>query len=173
MLITIVLRIIFANNSKIRIIIVLKIKKKFRKKITAIISIINIYSSTVNNNNRVKRSFLSLISSTIFHIKIVLIKINQIIVFNSKNRRKLKKINYTKKVFSNRRFKINYTNSLNLCFRRCFSSETRSICNLNYSNRRNRIAFLITIISIINIKIDRFMINVSICQQYSKNNAFI
>ena len=118
MLITIVLRIIFANNNKIRIIIVLKIKKVFRKKITAIILIINIYSSTINNNNnRVKRNFLLFINSTIFYIKIVFIKINQIIVFNNKNCRKLKQINYTKKVFRNCYFEISCTNSLNLCFR--------------------------------------------------------
>ena len=123
MLITIVLRIIFANNNKIRIIIVLKINKKFRKKITAIISIINIYSSTINNNNnRVKRNFLLFINLTIFYIKIVFIKISQIIVFNNKSRRKLRQINYTKKVFRNRRFKINNRiDSLNLCFRFRFS----------------------------------------------------
>ena len=164
MLITIVLRIIFANNSKIRIIIVLKIKKVFRKEITAITLIINIYLSTINNNNnRVKRNFLLFISSTIFYIRIVLIKINQIIVFNSsKNRRKLKQINYTKKIFRNRCFKVNNCiDSLNLCFRFRFNQKTRSICNLKYSNRRNCIVFLITIISIINIKIDCRVINVS------------
>ena len=172
MLITAVLWIIFANNSKIRIIIVLKMKKAFRKKVTAIILIINIYSLTINsNNNRVKRNFLLFINSTIFYIKIVFIKINQIIAFNnSKNRRKLKQINYTKKFFRNCYLRISRTNSLNLCFRFRFNQKTRSFCNLNYSNRRNRIVFL-TIISIINIKIDRFIINVLICQQCS--NAFI
>ena len=167
MLITIVLRITFVNNNKIRIIIVLKIKKVFRKKITAIILIINIYSSTINsNNNRVKRNFLLFINSTIFHIKIVFIKINQIIVFNNKNRRKLKQINYTKKVFRNRRFKVNYTNSLNLYYRRCFNQKTRLICNLNFSsNRCNCIVFLtMTIISIIYIRINRFTINVLMFQ---------
>ena len=70
------------------------------------------------------------------------IKINQIIVFNNKNRRRLKRINYTKKVFRNRCFKINNRiNSLNSRFRLCFNQETRSICNLNYSNCRNRIVF--------------------------------
>ena len=118
MLITTVLRITFANNSKIRIIIVLKIKKAFRKKIITIISTINIYSSIINNNNsRVKRSFLSFISLIIFYIRIVFIKINQIIVFNNKDRRKLKQIRYTKEVFRSRRFKISYTNSLILCRR--------------------------------------------------------
>ena len=121
MLITIVLRITFVNNNKIRIIIVLNIKKAFRKKITAIISIINIYSSIISNNNCVKRNFLLFINSIIFYIRIMLIKINQIIVFNNKNRRKLKQINYTKKVFRNCRFKINYTNSLILCRRRRFN----------------------------------------------------
>ena len=77
MSIKIVLRITFANNNKIRIIIVLKIKKVFRKEVTTIISIINIHSSTINNNNnRVKRNFLSLINLIIFYIKIVFIKIN-------------------------------------------------------------------------------------------------
>ena len=164
MLITIVLRIIFANNNKICIIIVLKIKKVFRKKIITITSIINIYSLIINNNNnRVKRNFLLFINSTIFYIKIVFIKINQIIAFKNRNRRKLKQINYTKKVFRNRRFKINYTNSLNLYYQRCFNQKTFSICSLNFNNnRRNYIVFLtITIISIINIKIDRFTINVS------------
>ena len=173
MLITVVLRITFANNSKIRIIIVLRIKKTFRKKITAITSIMNIYSSIVSSsNNRVKRNFLSLINSTILHIKIVLIKINQIIVLNNKNRRRLKQINYTKKVFRSRRFKINYTNSLNLYYRRRFNQKTRSICSLNHSNRRSRIVLLMTIISTINIRIDRFTISVSTFQ-CSKNNAFI
>ena len=77
MLITILLRITFANNNKIHIIIVLKIKIKFRKEITTITSIINIYSLTINNNNnRVKRNFLLIINLTIFNIKILFIKIN-------------------------------------------------------------------------------------------------
>ena len=90
----IVLRIIFVSNNKIRMIIVLKMKKIFRKKIITMISIMNIHSSTISNSSRVKRNFLSFINSTISHIRIEFIKINQIIV-NNQDRRRLKQINHT------------------------------------------------------------------------------
>ena len=107
-----------SSISKIRTIIVLMLimKKIFRKKITVMISIMNIYTSTISSNsNRVKRSFSSFISSIIFFIKIVFIrKISQIFALNNKNRRRqLKSISNTKEVFRSKN--SNHIDKLILC----------------------------------------------------------
>ena len=104
------------NKIRTIIVLMLTIKKIFRKKIITIISIIIIYQLTINNN-RVKRNFLLFIISIIIFIKIVFIsKINQIIIFNSKNRcRRLKTINYSKKNFRDNKNNNNIV-QLILCF---------------------------------------------------------
>ena len=100
-----------------------------------------------------------------------IISINQIIVFNNQNRRRLRQINHTKKVFRNRFFKINRIDSLNLCFRIRFNKKTRSILNLKI-NRNNRIVLLMIFLTlIINIKIDNRLINDLIFRH--KINEFI
>ena len=104
------------NKIRTTIVLMLIMKKIFRKKITTMISIMNIHTSTINNNNnRVKRSFSSFINSIIFFIRIVFIrKINQIFAFNNKNRRRqLRSISNTKKIFRSK--SNNHIDKLILC----------------------------------------------------------
>ena len=146
--------------SKIRIITIVLMMKVFRKKImTMSKSTMNIHQSIINNR-RVKRNIQLFINTTILNIKIVfIISINQIIALNNQNRRRLKQINHTKKIFRNRFFKINRIDSLNLCFRIRFNKKTRSIFNLKV-NRSSRIVLLMIFLTlIINIKIDNRLIN--------------
>ena len=100
-----------------------------------------------------------------------IISINQIIVFNNQNRRRLRQINHTKKVFRNRFFKINRIDSLNLCFRIRFNKKTRSIFNLKINRSSHIVLLMIFLTLIINIKIDSRLISDLIL--HYKINEFI
>ena len=121
--------------------------------------------TTIINYSNDKRNILLFINSTIFRcIKIKFIKINQISYINQTidNRlsRKLTSINNSKEIFRSRLLKINNIVLLTIRSRRLRrfsnSEETCSICRLKFSNR---IVYNLSMITIINIKIDNCLIN--------------